>query len=437
MMNTPRIHHHSIKSVVVAFTILMISPALGCDKLALNSLPNVDQEDINHLHDSTPTAAPTQNLIENQKGLLKQKNLYVWDDAFIPDDKVEEKAALAFAAANYMMKVISPSIYNEMEDKVKFAKGCETMFFWHPECSFFAYKLLAMTDLTSKRGPVLGDLTRGLMDGSISCSKVSELLKQLEIQEIIKEDFSDIKDKFCSIDPPFDPTTNHNDNLNAPAVGLITPLLEAWNTAMNQHDAEAVANTHTNSAIIRGKEYTIASYRDKEAKAFQKHPDFTQTPSWDSIYIAPMPNEKGFFTTFNETFSQGGKDTNTEIMLVVVREGSGFKIAYESDISTDRNLLKKMGLNTYTTSSNCKQLNGQIVMESPMFRHGYIPSESLSLVCEKDECSIGVGENGIVGEFYEFDHNAMKMTVKDAMTNKGITYHIHPKYASQIQKLCL
>lgn len=218
-MDTCWIRRPSIKSIIIAFTTLMIMPVTGCDKLASNSLPNVDQEDINQLNDSTPTAAPTPNIIENQKALLKQKNLYVWDDAFVPDDKIEENVATAFASANYMMKVIDPSIYNKSEDKVKFAKGCETMFFWYPECSYLAYKLLAITDLASKRGPVLGDLTGGLIDGSISCSKVSELVKPLEIQEITKEDFSNIKDKFCSIDNPFDTSANHNDNLNALAVG--------------------------------------------------------------------------------------------------------------------------------------------------------------------------------------------------------------------------
>lgn len=122
-MDTCWIRRPSIKSIIIAFTTLMIMPVTGCDKLASNSLPNVDQEDINQLNDSTPTAAPTQNIIENQKAILKQKNLYVWDDAFVPDDKIEENVATAFASANYMMKVIDPSVYNKSEDKVKFAKG--------------------------------------------------------------------------------------------------------------------------------------------------------------------------------------------------------------------------------------------------------------------------------------------------------------------------
>ena len=215
----------------------------------------------------------------------------------------------------------------------------------------------------------------------------------------------------------------------------IAQLLNTWNTAMNQHDAEAVANTHTNDAIIRGKEYTIAAYRDKEAKSFKKHADFAQTPAND-VYATPLQDKKGYHLIFDETFSQGGKDTTSEIMLVVIKEGNDYKISYESDISTDRSLIKKMGIDTYTSSSNCKQLNGQILMESPMFRNEYIPSESLSLICEKDECSIGVGEQGIVGEFYEFDHKAMKMTIKDTTTNKESTYSIHPKYSDQIRKLC-
>ena len=218
----------------------------------------------------------------------------------------------------------------------------------------------------------------------------------------------------------------------------IALLLNQWNDAMNQHNADAVAKTHTNNAGIRGKFYTIEAYRDKEAKAFKKHPDFAQTPVSD-VYAAPLQNKKGYYLIFDLTFSQGGKDTRTEIMLVVLHDGVNYKIDYESDISTDRNLIKKMLIYTDISSEACTQLGAQILMESPQFRYDFIPDEllSLSLVCENDECLIGIGEDGIVVEDYEFDYQSMQFTIEKRYFNDSeYTYTIHPKYTSQIRQLC-
>ena len=219
----------------------------------------------------------------------------------------------------------------------------------------------------------------------------------------------------------------------------IALLLNQWNDAMNQHNADAVAKTHTNNARIRGKFYTIEAYRDKEAKAFKKHPDFAQSPVSD-VYAAPLQNKKGYYLIFDLTFSQGGKDTRTEIMLVVLHDGVNYKIDYESDISTDRNLIKKMEMENYTLSSSkaCTQLAEQILMESPQFRYEYnIPDELLSLGCENNECNIGIGEDGIVVEDYEFDYKSMQFTIrKRFFIDSEYTYTIHPKYTSQIRQLC-
>lgn len=220
----------------------------------------------------------------------------------------------------------------------------------------------------------------------------------------------------------------------------IALLLNQWNDAMNQHNADAVAKTHTNNAIIRGNYYTIEAYRDKEAKAFKKHPDFAQSPVSD-VYAAPLQNKKGYYLIFDLTFSQGGKDTRTEIMLVVLHDGVNYKIDYESDISTDRNLIKKMEMENYTLSSSkaCTQLAEQILMESPQFRYDCIPDYLLVnqiLVCKNDECGIGVGERGIVVENYKFDYKSMQFTIENFNDNSEYTYTIHPKYTSQIRQLC-
>lgn len=224
----------------------------------------------------------------------------------------------------------------------------------------------------------------------------------------------------------------------------IALLLNQWNDAMNQHNADAVAKTHTNNARIRGNYYTIEAYRDKEAKAFKKHPDFAQTPVSD-VYAAPLhkkgylQNKKGYYLIFDLTFSQGGKDTRTEIMLVVLHDGVNYKIDYESDISTDRNLIKKMEIDTIPSSKACTQLAEQILMESPQFRYDCIPDYLLVnqiLVCKNDECGIGVGEHGIVVKNYKFDYKSMQFTIENFNDNSEYTYTIHPKYTSQIRQLC-
>ena len=213
-------------------------------------------------------------------------------------------------------------------------------------------------------------------------------------------------------------------------------LLNTWNDAMNQHDADAVANTHPNGATIRGTAYSVADYRDKEAKAFKKHPDFQQTPAID-VYASPLQDGSGYTLIFDETFTQGGKSTQTEIMLAVIRQGADYKINYESDISTDIGLLNKMGVKTWTSSSECIQLMGEILFKSPMFRYEYIPqnkefakNKSLGIGCNEEECT--VYDNGRGEQHYEFDFKSMTMTeIVFDYTNS-----IHPKYTTQIQSMC-
>jgi hypothetical protein len=110
---------------------------------------------------------------------------------------------------------------------------------------------------------------------------------------------------------------------------------------MNQHDADAVANTHTSNTIIRGKAYTIAAYSEKEAKSFAKHSDFQQSPAND-VYVTTPAYKSGYHLIFDETFTQSGKSTPNEVMLVVARDDVGYN-NYESDIATDRSLINKMG----------------------------------------------------------------------------------------------
>jgi hypothetical protein len=207
---------------------------------------------------------------------------------------------------------------------------------------------------------------------------------------------------------------------------------------MNRHDSSAIANLHTDNAIIRGKGYTISEYQEKQAKAFQKHPDFKQTFAND-IYVTPLQAQNGYALIFDETFTQNGKSTPTEIMIVALRTENGYKINYESDISTDRNLIKKMGISGYTNPTSCSQLESQILIESPMFRYEYVPSnktyskrKSLSLVCEPGDCSVYVDE--LANNHYEIDVKAMKLndyTMGDEYLND-----VHPKYRSQINALC-
>ena len=251
------------------------------------------------------------------------------------------------------------------------------------------------------------------------------------------------KDHVVSVDGAW--KIQFHGDIQADDAKKIGALLNSWNSTMNQHDADAVAKLHTNEATIRGSIYTVAAYRDKEAKAFKKHADFKQDPAKD-VYVTQLPTKNGYYLVFDESFTQSKKSSTAEIAIVVIRDGDGYKIDYESDLSTDRGLLKKMGESVPTAPTNCVDLKKQILMESPAFRYQYVSmypqlskTKTLSIECDEDECMFAENEYSQANHL-SFDFSAMTMTDTDFRSLAGVDYDpvyaIHPKYAKQIEKMC-
>lgn len=153
-------------------------------------------------------------MIEKQRAELKRKNLYVWDDDFVPNAKVDEQVVPFLAASNYIMKVVDKSIYDSKDNKVGFQQLCESLFFWYPECYYLSLKLLAVFDASSKRGPMFGELAQSLTTGVMTCSHVLKFSKENGLEQVEKERLHDIKNMFCALVNPFDSTTDTQSDSN-------------------------------------------------------------------------------------------------------------------------------------------------------------------------------------------------------------------------------
>ena len=101
--------------------------------------------------------------------------------------------------------------------------------------------------------------------------------------------------------------------------------------------------------------------------------------------------------------------------------------------------LGKMGVSIPASPTSCTDLGKQILLESPWFRYQYVPmypelskSKSLSVVCENEEECMFAEDEYIRADHIEFDYPSMTMTDPDL----GHKFAIHPKYASQISRLC-
>ena len=185
----------------------------GCKINKSNSQPIQSATDVQKVTDQPVDNAPTQ-MIEKQKAELKRKNLYVWDDDFVPNAKVDEQVVPFLAASNYMMKVVDKSIYDSMDNKEGFQQLCESLFFWYPECYYLSLKLLAVFDASSKRGTMFGELAQSLTTGVMTCSHVLKFSKENGLEQVEKERLHDIKNMFCALVNPFDSTTDTQSDSN-------------------------------------------------------------------------------------------------------------------------------------------------------------------------------------------------------------------------------
>ncbi|MBQ9395933.1 MAG: hypothetical protein IJU23_10530 [Proteobacteria bacterium] len=172
----------------------------------------------------------------------------------------------------------------------------------------------------------------------------------------------------------------------------LAELLKNWNSLRNLKDSDKLSKLYAGRAYLRGSALEQKAIAPKLKKSFEKHKDFSQTPAIhvviDYLYTSADESVEHWSARFNETFFQDGKTTDTEILIVFKRElpddaQAFWSIVVESDISTDRNMLKKLGLLPPNAPNDCEGLAYQILIDSPMLRYEINTMYEAALEAEK------------------------------------------------------
>lgn len=237
----------------------------------------------------------------------------------------------------------------------------------------------------------------------------------------------------------------------------ISSLLKSWNELRNQKDAEKLAALYTDKAFIRGDEVEQKNIAAKLDKSFKKHPDFSQKPG--SEVLVNYLDKETWSVRFPESFTQDGKTTDTEIFIVLT-EALGndgkieFRIHIESDISTDKNIQKKIGYEYYQKPDSCHALLYNIMLESPEMRYNtnllYVPAMrdmksgdliNVTLNDENSESNEPYGEYAIVEKHADhevtvsrYSIDAQEYVIKDEIESRQFT--IDEKYRADLRRLC-
>ena len=158
----------------------------------------------------------------------------------------------------------------------------------------------------------------------------------------------------------------------------VAELLQKWNNLKNLKGYEKLGMLYANTAYLRGSAIERKDMTAKLKKSFEKHKDFSQTPgihvTVDYLFTFEFESIEKWSVRFDESFTQDGKTTDTEIFMVLSRKlpddaQSFWSIEVESDIATDRNMLKKLGLSLEKAPTTCEDLAYQILLDSPMLRY--------------------------------------------------------------------
>lgn len=157
----------------------------------------------------------------------------------------------------------------------------------------------------------------------------------------------------------------------------ISELLQKWNNLRNLKDSDKLSKLYDGNLYLRGSLIENKNIAAKFKKSFEKHKDYSQTPGIrvTATYLSTSATESAetWSVQFDETFTQDGKTTDTEILLILSRKllddaQSSWSIIVESDIATDRNLLKKIGLAS-EEPKDCEGMAYRILTESPIIRY--------------------------------------------------------------------
>ncbi|MBQ8037786.1 MAG: hypothetical protein IJ268_12405 [Proteobacteria bacterium] len=158
----------------------------------------------------------------------------------------------------------------------------------------------------------------------------------------------------------------------------IADLLQKWNNLRNLKGYEKLGMLYGDTAYLRGSALKQKDLTAKFKKSFEKHQDFSQTPgihvTVDYLFTYEFESVEIWSARFDESFTQDGKTTDTEIFMTFKRKHlddaqSVWRIEVESDIATDRNMLKKLGLLPEKAPATCESLAYQILIDSPLLRY--------------------------------------------------------------------
>lgn len=158
----------------------------------------------------------------------------------------------------------------------------------------------------------------------------------------------------------------------------IADLLQKWNNLRNLKGYEKLNMLYSDPAYLRGSALKQKDITAKLKKSFEKHQDFSQTPgvhvTVDYLLTYEYESVEIWSARFDESFTQDGKTTDTEIFMTFKRKHlndaqSVWRIEVESDIATDRNMLKKLGLLPEKAPASCESLAYQILLDSPILRY--------------------------------------------------------------------
>ena len=128
-------------------------------------------------------------------------------------------------------------------------------------------------------------------------------------------------------------STEHSDNNNT---AEIENLVEAWNTAHNENNIEALATLYADNVNYYQSEETKNACLQSKLSLFEKYPSFEQLIA----ELELMQNEDAYTATFNKVVTIKDDTKIYPSYLILEAFDDGWRITAESDSVTDHNLNK-------------------------------------------------------------------------------------------------
>lgn len=116
-----------------------------------------------------------------------------------------------------------------------------------------------------------------------------------------------------------------------PPLERASAVVDAWNAALNRHDADALAAVYAPEVNFYGQRTPRASIVATKRKALAATPTFVQ--KLDSVRI--VPDGDGFSVTFDKTSGAADLPKRVQARLRIESVADVYAIAVESDVVSD------------------------------------------------------------------------------------------------------